>query len=69
MQGGMYTYSPASKNSPALTRLAKLVSPFEGLPQRAYKLWAVSTAVSWTAGGVTIRIRGASRRISMKYAG
>jgi len=28
--GGMYSYSPASKYSPALTRLAKLVSPFQG---------------------------------------
>jgi len=44
--GGMYTYSPASKYSSALTRLAKLVSPFEGLPQRAYKFWAVSPALS-----------------------
>ena len=65
----MDTYSPASKCSSALTRLAKLVSPFEGLPQRAYKLWAVSTAVSWAAGGVYIRIHGASRRTSMKYRG
>ena len=31
--GGMYTYSSASKCSSALTRLAKLVSPFEGLPK------------------------------------
>ena len=38
--GGMYTYRPASKCSSALTRLAKLVSPFQDC------LKAVSPAVS-----------------------
>ena len=35
--GSMDTYSPALKCSSALTRLAKLVSPFEGLLQRKKK--------------------------------
>jgi hypothetical protein len=38
--GSMYTYSPASKCSPALTRSLPLVSPFQGC------LEAVSPAVS-----------------------
>jgi len=45
-----------SQCEPALTRLVKLLSPFEGLPQREIlkrerlKLWAVSPVVFWTAG-------------------
>ena len=67
--GGMYTYSPVSKCSSALTRLAKLVSPFQGCLKEPTNSGQSPPAVSWTAGGFYIRIRGASRRFSMKYPG
>ena len=45
------TYSRRRNPSPSLTRLAKLVSPFEGLPKGSLHR-AVFTAVSSAAGGV-----------------
>ena len=47
---GMDTYSPASKYSSALTRLAKLVSPFEGLLLVLTEGRDSPPAVSWAAG-------------------
>jgi hypothetical protein len=61
--GGMYTYSPASKCSSALTRLAKLVSPFEGLPKGSLPRGLLGRR--WHP----IRLLGLLVTISMKYPG
>ncbi|KAB2644941.1 MAG: hypothetical protein DVB29_00425 [Verrucomicrobia bacterium] len=57
---GQYeTYSRRCNPSSSLTRSLPLVSPLQGSLHPGLP----------SAGGVCIRIRGASRRTSMKYAG